>query len=286
MPSEPKVLNAICININPRSRKLHVSVPVFVHVFLCLCVTHQALTHWGHEKWLHFCRRYFNFIFFSKDMFISIIISLKLHSNTNPALVQRRVWRRIDKFLSELMMNWSTDAYMCQSTHPSTFHSFYQEADMAIASLSVYSFRERVVDFSDAFMNLGISIMIKKPTKKIPGIFSFMHPLSCEIWMCVTLAYIGVSVVVFLVSLCYPSELYIEDGLDGPKFKNNFTISNSLWFSMGTFMQQGCDQRIEPRCVIANRSNGIKVIYVLSYDLTKSITCEVVCLEATLAVWT
>ena len=132
------------------------------------------------------------------------------------------------------------------------FHPFYQEADLAIAPLSIYSSRERVVDFSKPFMNLGISIMIKKPIKKIPGVFSFMHPLSYEIWMCVTLAYIGVSVVVFLVSRCSPSELYIEDGSNGPKFKNNFTISNSLWFSMGTFMQQGCDTRIEPRCVTAS----------------------------------
>ena len=41
------------------------------------------------------------------------------------------------------------------------------------------------------FMSLGISIMIKKPAKQRPGVFSFMNPLSMEIWMCVVFAYIG-----------------------------------------------------------------------------------------------
>ena len=40
-------------------------------------------------------------------------------------------------------------------------------------------------------MSLGISIMIKKPEKEVPGVFSFMYPLSYEIWMCVIFAYIG-----------------------------------------------------------------------------------------------
>jgi len=81
--------------------------------------------------------------------------------------------------------------------------------------------------------------------KDIPGVFSFMNPLSYEIWMCVIFAYIGVSVVLFLVSRFSPFEWHIEDHTDGPSVTNNFTIFNSLWFSLGAFMQQGCD--IEPR---------------------------------------
>lgn len=60
--------------------------------------------------------------------------------------------------------------------------------------------REEVIDFSKPFMSLGISIMIKKPQKSKPGVFSFLDPLAYEIWMCIVFAYIGVSVVLFLVS--------------------------------------------------------------------------------------
>lgn len=41
-------------------------------------------------------------------------------------------------------------------------------------------------------MNFGISMMIKKPAKQNDGIFSFMNPLSKEIWVrrCKLLLYI------------------------------------------------------------------------------------------------
>lgn len=62
------------------------------------------------------------------------------------------------------------------------FHCL-QEADIAIAAMTITAERERVIDFSKPFMSLGISIMIKKPVKQTPGVFSFMNPLSQEIWV-------------------------------------------------------------------------------------------------------
>jgi ABC-type amino acid transport substrate-binding protein len=43
--------------------------------------------------------------------------------------------------------------------------TFFQEADLAIAPLTITSTREQVIDFSKPFMSLGISIMITKPVK-------------------------------------------------------------------------------------------------------------------------
>lgn len=103
-------------------------------------------------------------------------------------------------------------------------------------------------------MSLGISIMIKKPQKSKPGVFSFLDPLAYEIWMCIVFAYIGVSVVLFLVSRFSPYEWHLEDNTEEPRDPQNppdppneFGIFNSLWFSLGAFMQQGCD--ISPRFV-------------------------------------
>lgn len=75
-----------------------------------------------------------------------------------------------------------------------------QKAEIAVAPLTITLVREEVIDFSKPFMSLGISIMIKKPQKSKPGVFSFLDPLAYEIWMCIVFAYIGVSVVLFLVS--------------------------------------------------------------------------------------
>lgn len=127
-----------------------------------------------------------------------------------------------------------------------------------MAPLTITLVREEVIDFSKPFMSLGISIMIKKPQKSKPGVFSFLDPLAYEIWMCIVFAYIGVSVVLFLVSRFSPYEWHteeFEDGQLGPsESTNEFGIFNSLWFSLGAFMQQGCD--ISPRLVRAVSANA------------------------------
>ncbi|KAB0385228.1 hypothetical protein FD755_000184, partial [Muntiacus reevesi] len=122
----------------------------------------------------------------------------------------------------------------------------YGRADVAVAPLTITLVREEVIDFSKPFMSLGISIMIKKPQKSKPGVFSFLDPLAYEIWMCIVFAYIGVSVVLFLVSRFSPYEWHSEEFEEGrdqtPSDQSNeFGIFNSLWFSLGAFMQQGCD---------------------------------------------
>lgn len=120
-------------------------------------------------------------------------------------------------------------------------------ADVAVAPLTISSARERVVDFTKPFMNLGISIMIKKPEKQKPGVFSFMDPLSMDIWTCIVFSYLGVSLSLFLVGRISPYEAQVEDGDDGQVVSTNFNLLNSLWFSLGAFMQQGCG--ISPRSV-------------------------------------
>ncbi|XP_014208745.1 glutamate receptor 1 [Copidosoma floridanum] len=148
-----------------------------------------------------------------------------------------------------------------------------READMAIAPMTIMSERERVIDFSKPFMSLGISIMIKKPVKQNPGVFSFLNPLSKEIWVCIVFSCIGVSVVLFIVSRFSPYEwrvltlntsrdpslvsrdgsLQHSHGAQGSphgqhtSMVNDFTLLNSLWFSLGAIMQQGTD--ISPRSI-------------------------------------
>ncbi|XP_066590291.1 glutamate receptor 1-like isoform X2 [Prorops nasuta] len=150
------------------------------------------------------------------------------------------------------------------------------EADIAIAPMTITSERERVIDFSKPFMALGISIMIKKPMKQKPGVFSFLNPLSKEIWVCVIFSYIGVSIVLFIVSRFSPYEWRVltvsglgdgsmgggrgDSGHSHPhcpsvsshhmphsSMANDFSILNSLWFALGAFMQQGSD--ISPRSI-------------------------------------
>uniref|UniRef100_A0A3B1K1P1 Glutamate receptor n=1 Tax=Astyanax mexicanus TaxID=7994 RepID=A0A3B1K1P1_ASTMX len=140
----------------------------------------------------------------------------------------------------------------------------YGKADVAVAPLTITLVREEVIDFSKPFMSLGISIMIKKPTKSKPGVFSFLDPLAYEIWMCIVFAYIGVSVVLFLVSRFSPYEWHAEDYEEPQQSQeqtNEFGIFNSLWFSLGAFMQQGCD--ISPRSLSGRIVGGVWWFFTL-----------------------
>uniref|UniRef100_A0A8C6M2N1 Glutamate receptor n=1 Tax=Nothobranchius furzeri TaxID=105023 RepID=A0A8C6M2N1_NOTFU len=142
----------------------------------------------------------------------------------------------------------------------------YGKADIAVAPLTITLVREEVIDFSKPFMSLGISIMIKKPQKSKPGVFSFLDPLAYEIWMCIVFAYIGVSVVLFLVSRFSPYEWTLEEPEDGAlplttESINEFGIFNSLWFSLGAFMRQGCD--ISPRSLSGRIVGGVWWFFTL-----------------------
>jgi ionotropic glutamate receptor len=119
-----------------------------------------------------------------------------------------------------------------------------QEADLAIAPLTITHTRERVVDFTKPFMSTGISIMIKRPEKQKPYVFSFMAPLGNNVWLCILLGFLAVSIILFLIGRFSPYELKLADA---NRNQDTFTLNNTLWFSLGALMQQGSD--IFPRLV-------------------------------------
>jgi len=50
------------------------------------------------------------------------------------------------------------------------------------------------------FMNLGVSILYRKPIKQPPNLFSFLSPLSLDVWIYMATAYLGVSVLLFILA--------------------------------------------------------------------------------------
>lgn len=66
--------------------------------------------------------------------------------------------------------------------------------------------------------------------------------------MCVGFAYIGVSVVLFLVGRFSPYEWHIDTTGAEATMKNEFSVWNSLWFVFSTLMQQGCE--VAPRYLL------------------------------------
>lgn len=153
-------------------------------------------------------------------------------------------------------------------------------ADLAITDLTITSERQEVIDFSIPFMNLGIAILYIKPKKAEPALFSFMDPFSKEVWLYLGIAYLGVSLCLFVLGRLSPSEW------DNPypcieepeELENQFTINNSLWFATGALLQQGSE--IAPKALSTRTISSIwwffTLIMVSSYtaNLAAFLTIE------------
>lgn len=124
-----------------------------------------------------------------------------------------------------------------------------KRADLAAASMSITYEREKVVDFTKPFLNLGITIIYKKPVRAPPDLFSFLSPLSIQVWIYMMAAYVCVSFMLFVIARFSPYEWTNPHPCneDSELVENQFTILNSLWFTIGSLMQQGCE--LAPRAI-------------------------------------
>ncbi|KAF4082060.1 hypothetical protein AMELA_G00147350 [Ameiurus melas] len=136
-------------------------------------------------------------------------------------------------------------------------------ADLAVAPLTITYVREKVIDFSKPFMTLGISILYRKPNGTNPGVFSFLNPLTPDIWMYVLLACLGVSCVLFIIARFTPYEWYNPHPCNPSSdvMENNFTLLNSLWFGIAALMRQGSDQM--PKALSTRIVGGIWWFFTL-----------------------
>ncbi|XP_041947672.1 glutamate receptor ionotropic, kainate 1 isoform X2 [Alosa sapidissima] len=136
-------------------------------------------------------------------------------------------------------------------------------ADLAVAPLTITYVREKVIDFSKPFMTLGISILYRKPNGTNPGVFSFLNPLTPDIWMYVLLACIGVSCVLFAIARFSPYEWYNPHPCNPASdvVQNNFTLLNSFWFGVAALMRQGSE--LMPKALSTRIAGGIWWFFTL-----------------------
>ncbi|XP_071747530.1 glutamate receptor ionotropic, kainate 2 isoform X1 [Lepeophtheirus salmonis] len=138
-----------------------------------------------------------------------------------------------------------------------------QKADLAIADLTITYEREQAVDFTMPYMNLGVSILYKKPTRKPPNLFSFLSPLSLDVWIYMATAYLGVSVLLFILARFSPYEWdNPHPCADEPDvLVNEFSLVNSMWFTIGSLMQQGSD--LAPKAISTRMVAGMWWFFTL-----------------------
>lgn len=109
------------------------------------------------------------------------------------------------------------------------------DADLIIAPLTMNILRAKVIDFSEPFMNFGLSLMLRKPGKTKPGMFSFLSPLTNAVWMRMAGATIIVGLGLRIIAAISPKERVPADPNLG------FNLGNCIWFSVASFVHQGID---------------------------------------------
>ncbi|CAG7717456.1 unnamed protein product, partial [Allacma fusca] len=118
------------------------------------------------------------------------------------------------------------------------------QADLGIGDMTITHDREKTLDFTMPFMNLGISILYRQPDKQPPSLFSFLAPFHYEVWIYMATAYLGVSLILFVLARIAPYEWQDPPPCSkdaGEILENQFSLVNSLWFAIGSLMAQGCD---------------------------------------------
>lgn len=117
------------------------------------------------------------------------------------------------------------------------------KADLAIADLTITYDRKKVVDFTNPFMNLGIGILFTKPIPKEKNLFSFLDPFTTSVWIYTGLAYIFISVLVFILSRINNDDWESSHPCqqDPEEVESIWNILNCVWLMMGSIMGQGSD---------------------------------------------
>ncbi|KAJ6638984.1 Glutamate receptor ionotropic, kainate 2 [Pseudolycoriella hygida] len=152
------------------------------------------------------------------------------------------------------------------------------KADLAICDLTITYERRTAVDFTMPFMTLGISILYAKPNKEPPRLFSFMEPLSIDVWLHMATAYLCMSILLYFLamiatedwqapapvatsqtSLTHSSES--SDGSETELLETIWNMHNWIWLVAGSIMQQGCD--ILPRAISTRLTAGLWWFFAL-----------------------
>lgn len=75
-----------------------------------------------------------------------------------------------------------------------------QEADLAVAPLTLTAAREKVVGMTKPFMQTGISILLRKDISERSGFFAFLTPFTGETWVGILIAYLATAACIFVAA--------------------------------------------------------------------------------------
>ena len=112
---------------------------------------------------------------------------------------------------------------------------------MAITGFTITHARAKYIDFTKPFMNLGITVLFRKPKPDPPELMSFLAPLDNTVWAGIITVFLGISLVLLLTARFTPYEWINPHPCDPTteEVENQFSPLSSLWYVIAALMQQG-----------------------------------------------
>ncbi|XP_008546980.2 ionotropic receptor 25a [Microplitis demolitor] len=113
-----------------------------------------------------------------------------------------------------------------------------RRTDIAIASLTMTSEREEVIDFvAPYFEQSGILIVMRKPVKET-SLFKFMTVLKYQVWLSIVGAIVATAIMIWILDKYSPYSASNNKQLY-PYPCREFTLKESFWFALTSFTPQG-----------------------------------------------
>ncbi|XP_078616087.1 glutamate receptor ionotropic, kainate 5-like [Branchiostoma floridae x Branchiostoma japonicum] len=133
-----------------------------------------------------------------------------------------------------------------------------EKADLALSSLSITSLREKVVDFTNPFMEYGHVLVMRRPSLEDRHILAFTHPFHWQVWLCIITCMFTVGILLFLTSRL---RLKMNAGDRHADNDRAFNLRNSLWFVYWSMMRKGGEP--PPRSLSIRIMAGFWWLFVL-----------------------
>eukprot|EP00058_Branchiostoma_floridae_P028587 XP_002614078.1 hypothetical protein BRAFLDRAFT_67336 [Branchiostoma floridae] len=118
------------------------------------------------------------------------------------------------------------------------------KADLAAATLTISYERLQVISFTQPYLDLGMSILMRSQDPK-KNLFAFLDPFSPDLWIAFVLSMIVVSFGVWFCSTFSPYGHYgayaqrtDPQDTSQEELSNNLNLWNSFWFAFSSWMQQ------------------------------------------------
>ena len=121
-------------------------------------------------------------------------------------------------------------------------------AQMAVASFTISSERQKVIDFTQPFIDLGLTVLVKSLNDEV-DFFTFFKPFKLDLWLMIALTTFLIGVLLWFFSTFSPFGFYgrcvqiahHKVPREHLKRRHTLRLTNSIWSSLVYYVGQSAD---------------------------------------------